>query len=124
LPSNVPNTVPTTSALSPPSSDSTGDIDGIYKASTLVSEVIHSAKTAVDDALSWAEKKVGSLGSGKGGTGPYDSPATCAPSDLDAITSSILPAVPKKSYKDKDARMEGNEIQGTKEGKPGDKCKT
>ncbi|KAI1549232.1 hypothetical protein PtrCC142_003766 [Pyrenophora tritici-repentis] len=62
-------------------------------ASILVSEVVQSVKTAVDDALTWAENKVDGLHPGQESAGPYTSPATCMPSDLDVIASGLMPAV-------------------------------
>ncbi|EUC51414.1 hypothetical protein COCMIDRAFT_204 [Bipolaris oryzae ATCC 44560] len=126
LPQDTPNNVPTTVTHSPsPSHDtvrSTHDTAGdASRASTLLSEVIQGAKTAVGDVLAWAEKKVGSLDSEKGGAGPYDSPATCMPSDLDAIASGILPAMPSKSQRDGGAMAKGKEIQDTISGKEKDK---
>jgi hypothetical protein len=61
-----------------------------------VDDVVQSVKTAVDGALTWAEKKVDQMSSGKDHeiSGPYTSPATCVPSDLDVIASGILPAMP------------------------------
>lgn len=51
-------------------------------------------KAAVDGALTWAEKKSEELSLEQDSTGPYTSPATCVPSDLDAIANGILPAMP------------------------------
>ncbi|KAF2477815.1 uncharacterized protein BDR25DRAFT_338554 [Lindgomyces ingoldianus] len=52
-------------------------------------------KKIVDDAVSWAEEKFEKLSVEQGqGVGPYASPATCAPSDLDPIASGVLPAMP------------------------------
>lgn len=96
--------------------DNNGDTAG---ATALVSEVIQGAKSVVDDALSWAEKKVGSLGLEQGGTGPYDSPATCMPADLDAIASGILPAIPNKEQGDEDAQ-DKNEKNESNKGKEED----
>jgi len=67
--------------------------DGTQSAAAVVEEVVHGVKTAVDEAIAWAEKKVDELSSGSDSTGPYTSPATCAPSDLDPIASGILPAM-------------------------------
>ena len=80
------------------SDSSTISTDGTTEASptaaTIVSEVVQSVKTAVDGALAWAEQKVDKLGAEQDTTGPYASPATCMPFDLDAIASGILPALP------------------------------
>lgn len=63
--------------------------------------VVRGVKTAVDEAVAWAEKKGGNLSAADDGTGPYASPGTCAPSDLDPIASGILPAMPAhKASKD------------------------
>ncbi|KAA8627092.1 hypothetical protein A1F94_002168 [Pyrenophora tritici-repentis] len=56
--------------------DNTGN-EPASAASILVSEVVQSVKTAVDDALTWAENKVDGLHPGQESAGPYTSPATC-----------------------------------------------
>ncbi|KAH8727858.1 hypothetical protein GQ44DRAFT_648163 [Phaeosphaeriaceae sp. PMI808] len=68
--------------------------DGTQSTVMAVEEAIHGVKAAVDGAIAWAEKKVDKLASATESTGPYDSPATCAPSDLDVIASGVLPAMP------------------------------
>ncbi|EOA84975.1 hypothetical protein ACJQWK_06571 [Exserohilum turcicum] len=100
-------------STAPTATDSKGETAG---ATTLVAEVLQGAKSAVDDALTWAEKKVGSLGLEQGSTGPYDSPATCMPSDLDAIASGILPAMPSKKHDEQDPKAKKDENED-------DKCK-
>ncbi|KAH5683181.1 hypothetical protein HBI21_037280 [Parastagonospora nodorum] len=67
--------------------------DGIHSAAEVVEEVVHGVKTVFDGAIAWAEKKADQLSSGSDSTGPYTSPATCAPSDLDPIASGVLPAM-------------------------------
>lgn len=57
---------------------------------------------AVDGALEWAEKKAEQLGEETDDTGPYASPATCAPTDLDPIASGVLPAMPAPGCEDKE----------------------
>lgn len=53
-------------------------------------EVAKGVKSVVDEAVAWAEEKVGKLSAKEeDGTGPYGSPATCAPSDLDPIATGI-----------------------------------
>ncbi|KAH7551568.1 hypothetical protein BM1_09884 [Bipolaris maydis] len=120
-PQDTPTNVPTTVAHSPSPSQDTDD--DASRPSTLLSEVIQGAKSAVDDVLSWAEKKVGSLDSEKGGAGPYDSPATCMPSDLDAIASGILPAMPSKSQHNEGARAKRKVMNDTPLGEEPDKPK-
>lgn len=60
-------------------------------------KVSQGMKAAVDGALAWAEEKVEKLGSEHDNTGPYASPATCVPSDLDPIASGVLPAMPPQT---------------------------
>jgi hypothetical protein len=60
----------------------------------MVEHVVQGVKAAVDGAIAWAEKKADELGSEQNDTGPYSSPATCMPTDLDAIASGILPSMP------------------------------
>ena len=79
------------------------------RAATLVSGVIQTAKTAVDDAMSWAENKASAVHLDKENIGPYNSPATCMPSDLDAIANGILPAMPNKSQRDESLEKQGKE---------------
>lgn len=105
---------------SKPSSDSTtftaDDVsDDTSRTTTLVSEVIHGAKAAVDDALAWAEKTVEALGSDQDGVGPYESPGTCMPSDLDPIASGILPAMPNKTRYEDGIKKEDKENHNCKE---------
>ncbi|KAI4952865.1 hypothetical protein J4E86_006401 [Alternaria arbusti] len=80
------------------SNSSTISTDGTSEATptvaTIVSDVVETVKTAVDSAIAWAEQKVDKLSAEQDTTGPYASPATCMPSDLDAIASGILPALP------------------------------
>ncbi|KAF1942521.1 hypothetical protein EJ02DRAFT_502778 [Clathrospora elynae] len=83
--------------------------DGTKSAVKLVEEVVQGVKAAVDGALAWAEKKVEELGSEQDATvGPYTSPATCMPSDLDVIASGILPAIPTN------VQYDGNDEDGEK----------
>ncbi|KAI4688382.1 hypothetical protein J4E81_007978 [Alternaria sp. BMP 2799] len=71
-----------------------GTIEASPTTATIVSDVVETVRTAVDSAIAWAEQKVDKLGAEQDTTGPYASPATCMPSDLDAIASGILPALP------------------------------
>lgn len=73
--------------------------DGTESAAKVVEEVAHvvesvveGVKAAVHEAVDWTEKKAESLAHAEDNTGPYDSPATCAISDLDGIGMGILPA--------------------------------
>jgi uncharacterized membrane protein YebE (DUF533 family) len=70
--------------------------DGTQSAAKLVEDVVQGFKAAVDGALTWAENKVDAMSSEEEheSTGPYTSPGTCAPSDMDVIASGILPAMP------------------------------
>ncbi|RYN37482.1 hypothetical protein AA0119_g663 [Alternaria tenuissima] len=90
-------------------------------ATTIVSEVAQSVKSAVDTAIAWAETKAESLSAEHDSTGPYASPATCMPSDLDAIASGILPAMPIARQYDGSVDDEKKEAKGTeKSTKTGD----
>lgn len=90
-------------------------------ATTIVSEVAQSVKSAVDTAIAWAETKVESLSAEHDSTGPYTSPATCMPSDLDAIASGILPAMPIARQYDGGVDDEKKEAKSTeKSTKTGD----
>ena len=86
--------------------------DGTQSAAKVVEDVVQSVKTAVDGALTWAEKKVDQMSSGEEHeiTGPYTSPATCVPSDLDVIANGILPAMPAaRQYDGNDENAEQKE---------------
>ena len=85
----------------------------IPTATTIVSEVAQSVKSAVDTAIAWAETKVESLSAEHDSTGPYTSPATCMPSDLDAIASGILPAMPIARQYDGGVDDEKKEAKGS-----------
>lgn len=53
------------------------------------------AKAAVNEAVAWVEQKAGKLSNeDEDGIGPYASPGLCAPRDLDAIATGVLPAMP------------------------------
>ena len=97
------------------SDSSTISTDGTTEASptakTIVSDVVGTVKTAADSAIAWAEQKVDKLSTERDNTGPYASLATCMPSDLDAIASGILPALPAARHYD------GGFDDGLKEGK-------
>ena len=71
-------------------------IDGTHTAAKVLEEVAHGVKIAVDEAVAWVEKKAEALSSESDSTGPYTSPATCVPSDLDPIACGALPAVLKE----------------------------
>jgi len=43
--------------------------------------------------MTWAEKKVDNLNPRQESAGPYTSPATCMPSDLDVIANGLMPAM-------------------------------
>jgi len=63
----------------------------------VVDGVVSGVKAAIDGVLTWAEDKVEELGAEPEDTGPYSSPALCAPSDLDPIASGVLPAMPSRN---------------------------
>ncbi|KAF1916253.1 hypothetical protein BDU57DRAFT_516246 [Ampelomyces quisqualis] len=98
--------------------------DGTESAAKAVEVVVHGMKVAVDGAITWAEKKVEKLGSNTDNTGPYTSPATCAPSDLDPIASGVLPAMSLQRDDDTKAPEEknnNNEEEGGEEETADDK---
>jgi hypothetical protein len=72
----------------------------------VVEEIAHGVKVAVDGAVAWAEKKVEELTSEGDSTGPYTSPATCAPSDMDVIASGVLPGMPTETKSEDDDKEE------------------
>ncbi|KAH6864735.1 hypothetical protein BKA58DRAFT_231423 [Alternaria rosae] len=98
-----------------------GTIEATPTAATIVSEVVQSVKIVVDGAIAWAEQKIDKLSAEQDTTGPYASPATCMPSDLDAIASGILPAMPAARQYDRavdDGMKEGKGTEkSTKTGK-------
>jgi hypothetical protein len=92
-------------------------IDGTKSAAKVVEEVVHGVKVAVDGAMAWAEKKAEQPSSEADNNGPYTSPATCAPSDLDPIASGALPimSTSKKATEEDTAKEQNNAEEGTKE---------
>lgn len=86
--------------------------DGTESVAKFVEEVVYGVKTAVDGAIAWAEKKADDLSSEKDNVGPYASPATCVPSDLDVI--GVLPDTPAQQKTE-------NTDRDTKEGKEDEK---
>jgi hypothetical protein len=74
-------------------------MDGTESAAKVVEIVVHGVKVAVDGAIAWAEKKAEELSLESDKNGPYTSPATCAPSDLDPIASGalLIMSTPKKA---------------------------
>ncbi|CAO2654325.1 Nn.00g110580.m01.CDS01 [Neocucurbitaria sp. VM-36] len=91
--------------------------DGTESAARLVDSAVRGMKVAVDGALAWAEKKTDELSAEEDSTGPYTSPATCVPSDLDAIASGILPAMPTQRQSE---RHEGGANQQKQTGERND----
>ena len=88
-----------------PSGQSQHDIDGEQgvlpharaSAAKAAVDIAKGVETAVIEAVAWAEKKVDELGKKEeGGVGPYASPATCAPSELDPIAGGVLPSMEMK----------------------------
>jgi len=77
---------------------------------------VETVRTAVDSAIAWAEQKVDKLSAEQDTTGPYASPATCMPSDLDAIASGILPALPAARQYDGGVDDGMKEEKGTENG--------
>lgn len=76
-------------------------------------------KVAVDGAIAWVEKKAEALSSESDNNGPYTSPATCAPSDLDPIASGVLPAMspPKKNVEEESTKKHNDEEEGMRKGR-------
>lgn len=60
----------------------------------VVEGVVEGVKAVVHEAVAWTEKKAGKLAKSEDHAGPYDSPAMAAGgiSDLDVITTGVLPA--------------------------------
>jgi hypothetical protein len=87
--------------------------EALPTAAKIVSEVVQTVKTAVDGAIAWAERKADKLSTEQDTTGPYTSPATCMPSDLDVIASGILPAMPAARQYDGGVDDGKKEIEGT-----------
>ncbi|KAF2656023.1 hypothetical protein K491DRAFT_597678 [Lophiostoma macrostomum CBS 122681] len=60
----------------------------------VASDITEGMKTVINEAIVWADQKASDLGADEEkGAGPYASPATCTPSDLDPIASGVLPAM-------------------------------
>jgi hypothetical protein len=88
---------------------------------SIVSEVVQSVKSAIDSAITWAETKAESLSAEQDSTGPYASPATCMPSDIDVIASGILPAMSTARQYDEGVDDEKKEAESSeKSAKAGD----
>lgn len=73
--------------------------DGTESAAKVVEEVaqvvegmVEGVKAVLHEAVVWTEKKAEELAHSEDHAGPYDSPALCAGSDLDAIATGVLPA--------------------------------
>jgi uncharacterized protein YjbJ (UPF0337 family) len=76
-------------------------------AKQIAGDVAQGVKTAVGDAMAWAEAKADKLAAKEEhGVGPYGSVATCAPSDLDVISTGVLPAMPSPD-KERDVKTDG-----------------
>jgi hypothetical protein len=87
---------------------------GTATAVKALEDVAHGVKVTVEEVFAWAEEEVEKLGKQSDDTGPYASPATCAPSDSDPIGSGVLPTVSKQESKSIDAseRKAGDEEVG------------
>jgi hypothetical protein len=73
--------------------------DGTESAAKMVEEVaqvvegvVEGVKAVVHEAVVWTERKAEELANSEDHAGPYDSPATCVVSDLDVISTGVLPA--------------------------------
>lgn len=79
----------------------------------VVDGVVNGVKAAIDGVLTWAEDKVEELGAEPEDTGPYSSPALCAPSDLDPIASGVLPAMPsaENAVERSENQGQGSEVE-------------
>ncbi|KAH7091043.1 hypothetical protein FB567DRAFT_517788 [Paraphoma chrysanthemicola] len=96
--------------------------ESTVSAAKVVEEVVHGVKAAVDGAISWAEKKAGELRSHSDSAGPYTSPATRAPSELDAIATGVLPAMAIiEQDDDRDRQDKDDMANGRGPDMPGDK---
>lgn len=70
-------------------------------ATQVAGDVAKGVKTALEDVVIWAEKKAEKLSEeNEEGVGPYGSPATCIPSDLDPIASGVMPAMEAENVKE------------------------
>ncbi|KAI8939096.1 hypothetical protein NX059_004934 [Plenodomus lindquistii] len=81
-----------------PSSPHDNETDGPQSVGQVVDSVVNGVKATIDGVLTWAEEKVEGLSAEPGDTGPYSSPALCAPSDLDPIASGVLPTMPSENH--------------------------
>ncbi|KAH9869313.1 hypothetical protein IAQ61_006519 [Plenodomus lingam] len=97
--------VPTTRPGSPPSDEA----DNTHSVGQVVEKVVHEVKAVIDGVLSWAEDKADGLSAKQDDTGPYSSPALCAPSDMDPIASGILPAMPSEDAREHDRETRQDE---------------
>jgi hypothetical protein len=116
-----PTSIPSRSASGGTVSTNDDTTEDTPIATSIVSEVVRSVKSAVDSAITWAETKAESLSAEQDSTGPYASPATCMPSDLDVIASGILPAMSTARQYDGGVDDEKKEAESSeKSGKAGD----
>ena len=71
-------------------------------AEDIAKEIKQIAKAVVNEAVAWVEQKADKLSNEEeDGVGPYTSPGLCTPSDLDAISTGILPAMPSQKTVEK-----------------------
>lgn len=73
----------------------------------VVGDIAEGMKSAITGVVKWAEKKADDLGKeNEGGVGPYASPATCIPNELDPLSSGVMPAMEAETSKEKHAKEE------------------
>ncbi|KAF2640295.1 hypothetical protein P280DRAFT_526603 [Massarina eburnea CBS 473.64] len=103
---------PTPENTDPKTVSDKGVIPHVTTSALHVAEVVaKGVKEAVTEAVAWADKKVDKLSeTNEDGTGPYGSPATCAPSDFDVIATGVLPGMLSEAVTArKDSKQEGVE---------------
>lgn len=78
-------------------------------AAKVAEDVAKGVKSTIEGVVAWTEAKAAKLSEHReDGTGPYDSPGTCAPSDQDAIGAGILPAMPPATPEKCDVEKNGS----------------
>lgn len=102
----------------PGTADADADVDqgvmphATISAAKVAGDLAKGVKTVIDEAIEWTEKKVDELTVDKEeGVGPYASPATCVPSELDPIASGVMPAMEAEKSKE-NAEQEAEKSRG------------
>jgi hypothetical protein len=84
----------------------------VEEVAQVVENVVEGVKSVVHEAVAWTEKKADELAHTEDHAGPYDSPATCAGSDLDVIATGVLPATIPVQEDGKDSKVEDEQKSG------------